>query len=248
MGEALAYELSRKGAKLILSARREEKLKAVRDACERPRDHEILVMDLADIDTIPGIAKKGLASYGKVDILINNGGVSQRSEALETSVDVDRQLMWTNYLGPVALTKALLPSMIERKYGHIVVMSSLTGKFGTPLRSSYAASKHALHGFFDSLRAETWRDGIFVTLVCPGFIKTDISLNALMGDGSRQGKMDQGQANGMSPEKCADKILWAVEKRKNEAVIGGMETLGVLIKRLFPTYFSRMIRDAPVTG
>lgn len=248
IGAALAHALSKQGAKLILSARTTEKLEAVRKSCTAPNLHEILPLDLGNIDELAGIARKATAYYGRIDILINNGGVSQRSLALDTSLEVDHSLMRINYLGPVALTKAVLPGMIERKQGHIVVISSLTGKFGTPLRSGYAASKHALHGFFDALRAEIWKKRVFVTLVCPGYIRTSISINAMTGNGSPQGTMDKGQENGMLPEVCAAKILKAVEDGKEEVLIGGMEKMGVYLKRFLPKAFSRMIRDASVTG
>ena len=248
IGAALAQELSKQGATVILSARNIKKLEEVRQTLTDPPRHEVLPMDLRDIDKMKDIVEEAVGYYGRVDFLINNGGVSQRSYAIDTSVDVDRMLMETNYLGPVALTKALLPSMMSLKKGHIVVVSSLTGKFGTPLRSGYAASKHALHGFFDALRAETWKQGIAVTLICPGYIKTDISLNAMTGDGSPQGTMDKGQANGMKPDVLARKILRAVENGKNEVYLGGFERFGVYLKRFFPDMFSRMIRGASVTG
>lgn len=248
IGAALARELSQQGSTLILSARNHKKLEEVRQTLEDPARHEVLPLDLTDIDSLEGIVKEAVGYYGRVDFLINNGGVSQRSLAIETGIEVDRQLMETNYLGPVALTKALLPSMLALKKGHIVVISSLTGKFGTPLRSGYAASKHALHGFFDALRAETWKQGIAVTLICPGYIKTDISLNAMTGDGSPQGTMDKGQQNGMLPEVLAKKILRAVEAGKNEVYLGGFERIGVYLKRFLPDMFSRMIRNTSVTG
>ncbi len=246
IGEALAYALSKKDALLILSSRKVQKLEQVRQNCEHPERHEILPLDLKEVDGLKEKAGQALSFRGRVDILINNGGVSQRARADETSIDVDRDLMDINYFAPVALTKAVLPSMQARKQGHIVVVSSLTGKFGVPYRSGYAASKHALHGFFDTLRAEIWRDKIFVTIVCPGYIKTDISVNALTGDGTAQGTMDKGQANGLSAESCARRIVRAMEDGKDEALIGGAETLGVYIKRFFPGYFNRMVRTQDV--
>lgn len=249
IGEALALALSREGATLILSARSADKLERVRERCEGSNRHEVLPLDLSDTASLGKKAVEASGFYGRIDVLINNGGVSQRSLALDTAIDVDRRLMETNYLGPVTLAKAVLPAMIERKEnGHIVVISSLTGKFGTPLRSGYAASKHALHGFFDALRAELWKEKIFVTVICPGYIRTQISINAMTGDGSAQGTMDKGQENGMTAEACAAKILRAVEAGKDEVLIGGMEKLGVYLKRFFPRYFSRMIRKMSVTG
>jgi short-subunit dehydrogenase len=159
----------------------------------------------------------------------------------DTDPSVYRTLMEINYFAPVALTKAILPSMLEKKSGHFVVISSLVGKFGTPLRSGYAASKHALHGFFDSLRAEEGRKGINVTLVCPGFIRTDISLHALVGDGGKHGKMDKGQAQGMPVDRCAAEILKGVAARKQEIYVGGRDKYVVYVKRFFPRLFSRMV-------
>ena len=242
IGEALALDLSRRGAILILSARRQEALEDVRRRCENPERHEVLPFDLSDVAAVEAAADIGIGYYGRIDFLINNGGVSQRALVEDTSMEVYRHLMETNYLGPVALTKAVLPGMRARKWGHIIAVSSLTGKFSTPLRSGYAASKHALHGFFDALRAEHWRYGIRVTVVCPGYIRTNISINAMTGDGTPQGTMDKGQARGMSPETCADKILWAAERNKNEVYIGGFETAYVYVKRFLPDTFNRMIR------
>ena len=145
---------------------------------------------LADTASLEKASQRALQECGPIDILINNGGISQRSVVVETRLEVDRRIMEVNFFGAVTLTKLVLPSMLSRKSGHIVVNSSVIGKFGTPFRSAYAASKHALHGFFESLRAELWGEGIRVTMICPGFVRTNISVNALKGDGSTLGSMD----------------------------------------------------------
>ncbi|MCB9637366.1 MAG: SDR family oxidoreductase [Myxococcales bacterium] len=248
IGEALAYAYAATGARLILSARRGEVLEDVKKRCSRAdEDIAILALDLEKSAEMPEKVKQALQFFGYVDILINNGGISQRALIQDTDLSVDRRIMEINYFGTVALTKALLPSMIARRTGQIAMVTSLTGKFGTPLRSSYAASKHALHGFCDALRAEMWKDGISVTVICPGYIKTSVSINALTGDGSSQGTMDQAQANGMSAEVCAQKIVHALQKKKEEVYIGGREVMGVYLKRFFPTLFSRILRKAKVT-
>lgn len=247
IGEALAYAYSRRGARLILSSRNEAKLREVQNRCANPRDHLVVPLDLRDAPLMEGTCREVLRQTGRVDILVNNGGVSQRSLVAQTPLEVDRRIMETNFFGTVSLTKALLPSMIERRSGHIVVISSLVGKFGTPLRSSYSASKHALHGFFDSLRAEVWEKGIRVTIVCPGFIRTNISVNALTKDGSPQGTMDEAQASGMSSDACAEKIIRGVIREKSEVYVGGKELMGVFIKRFAPGLFNRIIRKARVT-
>lgn len=247
IGEALAYAFSAQGARLVLSARRQAQLEAVRSRCTNPDRHLVVPLDLAQSATIPGIVENVLEQTARIDILVNNGGVSQRSLAKETPIDVDRRIMEINYFGTIALTKALLPSMLARKAGRIVVISSVVGKFGSPVRSTYSASKHALHGFFDSLRAEVHDDGLQVTIVCPGFVTTDISVNALTKDGSAQGTMDTAQANGMSADECAARILRAVASGKDEVYIGGREIIGVHINRFAPGLFNRIIRRTSVT-
>ncbi|HOO38648.1 MAG TPA: SDR family oxidoreductase [Deltaproteobacteria bacterium] len=247
IGEALAHTYSTEGAQLILSARNEARLNEVRNLCTNPEKHLVLPLDLADGNALPDKCSEVLKRFGRVDILINNSGVSQRSLVAQTGLEVDRRIMETNFFGTITLTKAVLPSMLERKAGHIVVISSVAGKLGTPLRSSYSASKHALHGFFDSLRAETWKQGIHVTIVCPGFIRTNISINALTADGTPQGTMDEAQACGMSPKDCAEKIVRAVEKNRAEVYIGGKEILGIYLKRFVPGLFDLIIKRAKVT-
>ncbi|MGD2114135.1 MAG: SDR family oxidoreductase [Acidobacteriota bacterium] len=255
IGEALVHALDRRGARVVLSARREERLRAVRDACEHPDRHLVVPLDLGDPGSLEAAAHRVLERLGRVDLLIHNGGVSQRSLAEETDPAVDRRLLDINFLGPVTLTKAVLPSMLERGEGdehggdggRIVVISSLVGTFGTPLRSAYSASKHALHGFFESLAAEVADRGVRVTMICPGFIRTDVSVNALTGDGSPQGTMDRAQARGMAPEECARRILRAVERGQAEVLVGGKERFAVHLKRWFPGVFRWLIRRVKVT-
>ena len=247
IGEALSLALNQRGERVIISARRADELARVRQGCAFPDRVRVLPLDLSDTDALAQKVEEAVAAFGSVDVLINNGGISQRSRVSDTALDVDRRLMEVNFFGTVALTKALLPHFVARQAGHVVVISSLVGKFGTPLRSAYAASKHALHGFFDSLRAEHHRDNIRVTMVCPGFIRTQVSVNALTGDGTRQNKMDQAQEKGMSPEKCARKTIRAIDRRREEVYIGGREVAAVYVKRLFPSVFSRLLRRAKVT-
>lgn len=247
IGEALAHRFARRGARLILSARREERLEAVRRACENPDRHTVLPLDLARVDSLGDAAREALDRCGRVDVMVHNGGISQRSLAEETMLDVDRRILEVDYLAPVALTKALLPSMLERGSGRFVVVTSLVGKIGTPLRSGYSGAKHALHGFFDSLRAEVHDRGVRVTLVCPGFIRTEISIHALTADGAPQGSLDRAQERGMSPEVCAEKIVRAVDRGRDEVLIGGKEIWAVRLDRFFPALFRRMIRRVRVT-
>jgi short-subunit dehydrogenase len=167
IGEALTYALAKRNTKLIISARRKEELSRVRENCpqEAQGNVRILPLDLSRADTLQSIVEDAVELFGHVDILVNNGGLGQRSLIHETSLEVDRRLMEVNYFGTIALTKYLLRHFIHRQHGHVATVTSLTGKFGTPYRSSYAASKHALHGFFDALRAEHCKVNIFVTMI-----------------------------------------------------------------------------------
>ncbi|MBR08693.1 MAG: short chain dehydrogenase [Rickettsiales bacterium] len=248
IGEALVYELSKLDAKLIISARRREELERVKNNSQSPENINILPLDLADSFAIKQKAKEAESIHGHVDILVNCGGISQRDKVINTDLDVDRKIMEVNYFGTIALSKALLPKMIERKSGHQVIITSAVGIISTPFRSAYAASKHALHGFYDALRAEHHADGLKVSIILPGFVRTQISVNALMGDGSKQNKMDNAQDGGLSPEECAVKIIKAIEKNKEEVYIGGFkEVAGIYVKRLFPSLFSKIVRKTAVT-
>jgi short-subunit dehydrogenase len=248
IGEALAYELSAQGARLILSARRKEELERVKGNCPsgRQADIRILPLDLSNADTLQLSTEAAIQIFGHIDVLVNNGGITQRSLVAEAALSVDRRLMEVNYFGPIALTKFLLPHFIHRKQGHFVNISSLAGKVGTPYRSGYAASKHALHGFFDAVRAEHYRDNISVTMVCPGFIHTQLTLSALTADGTPLNKMDAAQYKGKPAAWCAKKIVKAIEKEKQEVYIGGREILIVYLKRFFPALFSKVIRNVAV--
>ncbi len=241
IGEALVYELSKEGAKVVISARRKEVLDEVKNNCANPNNVLIIPLDLAEMDEFNIKVQEVLSRFGSIDLLFNNGGISQRSMALDTSLEVDRKIMEIDYFGTIALTKNVAPHMVKQKSGHIIVTTSLVGKFGSPWRSSYAAAKHALHGFFDSLRTELHPDNVKVTLICPGFIKTDVSVNALGSDGKPTGEMDNAQANGMSASDCAQHIIKAVKKEKLETVIGGTERFGVLLKRFMPNLFAKVI-------
>ena len=248
IGAALALEYSKLGARLILSSRNSNALEKVKLSCEQPDKIKILTMDLANISDFKTLVEEAISFFGSIDILINNAGISQRAFAEETSLEVDHKIFDVNFFGTIALTKALIPHFKYNKRGHFVVISSVVGKIGTPLRSSYSASKHALHGFFDSLRAELYEDHIKVSLICPGFVNTDVSINALTGHGEKQGTKDTATANGLAPETFAKKAIRSVSKEKQEVTIGGfLEVLAVYAKRFFPLLLSRMVRKVKVT-
>ncbi len=247
IGEALTYEFAKQGANLIISARRIDELARVQEHCPDPSKVQVLALDLAAQDTFATKTAEALALFGQVDVMVHNAGISQRSLAKDTSVDVDRRLMEINYLGTVALTKTLLPHFLARKSGQFVVVTSLVGIIGSPLRSGYAASKHALHGFFDSLRAELSSDNIGVTIICPGYIATDVSVNALTGDGSKQNSMDAKTAAGLQPEEAAKQMVRDISNGKLEVYIGKGETWAIYLKRFFPGIFAKVLAKAKVT-
>ncbi|MBV34583.1 MAG: short chain dehydrogenase [Rickettsiales bacterium] len=247
IGEALAYELAGLGANLVLSARRAEELERVKRACRNSEKHSIIALDLADSSGFDALVEKVWQDHSGIDLLINNAGLSQRALVMETSLEVHRRIMEVNYFGTVALTQAILPHLLMQKSGGVITVSSLVGKFTTPLRSAYSASKHAITAYMDSLRAELHDSGLQFTTIYPGFIRTNLTYKALLGDGAEQNSMDRAQEEGMSPEECAKKIIKAYQKGKAEAYIGGKETKAVLMKRFFPSIFAKVVRKAKVT-
>ncbi|HXU28268.1 MAG TPA: SDR family oxidoreductase [Bacteroidia bacterium] len=243
IGEALVFELAKQGAKIVLSARNESTLHGVAQKANlNPENYLIIPFDLADTSKANDFVQQITQKFGRIDILINNGGMSQRGEAVATTVATERNLFEINYFAQVALTKAVLPVMIKQQSGQITVVSSIAGKFGFYLRSSYSAAKHALHGYFESLRLEVEKNNIQVLLVCPGKIKTNISNNAVLADGSKHAKMDESHIDAMTAEECAKKILSAIEKNKQEILVGGKEIFTVYIKRFFPKMLYKILK------
>ncbi|CAH1104410.1 unnamed protein product [Psylliodes chrysocephalus] len=252
LGEALAHEFYKQGCQVVLCARRRQELDRVRTdllhthSTIQTHPPIILPLDLSNIDSLAENVKKIIAVTGKIDILINNGGVSHRGSVLSTQTNVDMKIMMVNYFGTTALTKATLPDMVKRKEGHIVFISSVQGLVALPERSAYSASKHALQAFSDSLRAEVSAYNVFVTVVSPGYIKTNLSLNALTGSGASYGQMDQTTTNGYSPEYVAKKIVKAVAEKKKEIVISTLlPKLAIFLRKYLPfLYFFVMVKRA----
>ena len=234
IGKSLAIALSKENCKLILSARRPSELQKVKNLCDQPNHVYVLPFDLADSNTMSVIVETAITAFGKVDILVNNGGISQRSPIIETSFEVDKKLMEIDYFGTVALSKALLPHFIVNESGHYVVVSSLMGKFSSSHRSAYCGAKHALHGFFDAMRLEHDKDNVKVTMICPGFVNTNVARNALTADGSKQGYQDEMTENGLDVDIFVKRMIKAIRKEKFEAYIGKFEKFGVYVKRLSP--------------
>ncbi|MBC8343988.1 MAG: SDR family oxidoreductase [Bacteroidetes bacterium] len=242
IGEGIAYSLANEKANLIISAPDMENLEQVRDKCmNKGARCQAVFLDLGDKESINKAFDLLRNEYTKIDVLINNGGISQRTLALETNDQLIRKIMEVNYFGTIDLTLKVLDLMVKNGGGQLAVTSSISGKFGFPLRSIYASSKHALHGFFETIRLEHLKDHIDVTIVCPGRVRTNISLNALTKDGSSYGKMDPGQAAGVSVEYCAAKYLKAIRRKKKEVLIGGKELIPVYLKRFIPSLFYILI-------
>lgn len=252
LGEALAHAFYKAGCKVILVARREKELARVKNDLLSlhptiPTYPPVTVpIDLSELNDIPGQVARILAVHNKVDILINNAGISYRGDIISTKVDVDIKVMLINYFGQIALTKALLPSMVECKSGHIVAVSSVQGRLAIPYRSAYAASKHALQAFCDTLRAEVACHDIKVTVVSPGYIRTNLSVNAITGTGQQYGVLDETTASGYPPEKVAEQILHVVAEEKPESIICPItHRLAIILRTLCPPlYFLIMKRRA----
>lgn len=248
IGEALTYEFARQKARLIISSNEIKELERVKRNCEDiGAACFIQFLDMMEIEKMKTVTNELVQKFGSIDVLVNNAGISQRSLVEETSLEIDRKIMEIDYFGTIALTKAVLPYMIKNRLGYIAATSSISGKFGFPLRSAYAAAKHALHGFFETLRAEVHDYNIKVLIAFPGRIKTNISVHALTKEGKAHGKMDQGQDTGISAEKCARKYVRAIRKDKKEILIGSTELLMVYIHKFFPGLFYKLARKIKPT-
>lgn len=247
IGEELARQLDRAGAQLILSARNVEKLNELKESLQHKEQHLVVQVDLADTSKVGLLAQQIVSHYGRIDVLINNGGISQRATAFDTTMDVNRQIMEVNFFGNIAMTKAVLPIFRQQQSGQILVISSIAGKFGFHLRSAYSASKHALFGYYESLVMEESDYNLKVTVACPGKINTPISTNAVTAEGKAHGQMDHNQATGMPVEVCVDQLLNALVKNKHEVLIGNKELLAVKLKRFLPRLFWKIIPKQSAT-
>lgn len=241
IGEALAYEMAQAGARLVLSARNESELNRVKAACTNPNLHVVLPLDLEAYDHFAELVDTTWLQHGPIDILINNAGISQRYLVADSDFSLDKRIMNTNFLGTVALTRPVLQKMRQRNSGQIAVVSSMLGLYGIQTRSAYSASKHALRGYFESLRNELFKSNITITMIYPGYINTLISNNALMADGSTFGHKDNAHQHGITPQKCAQKIIYALAKHKAQVIISGpKERFGAFMSRFFPSIFRRI--------
>ncbi|XP_041856131.1 dehydrogenase/reductase SDR family member 7B [Melanotaenia boesemani] len=250
LGKECARVFHAAGARLVLCGRDAARLQQVAqeltasstDTQRQTFTPSIVVFDLAKADTVDRAAEDILKCYGQVDVLINNAGISYRGDILDTHISVQRDVMEINYFGPIALTQALLPSMVHRRSGHIVFISSVQGKISIPYRSAYAASKHAAQAYFDCLRAEIECHGIPVTVISPGYIRTNLSLNAVTGDGSKYGVLDKTTAMGMDPRDVAHAVLKAVRHSSKDVVLAGpLPTVAIYLRTLWPSVFFKLM-------
>lgn len=251
LGKECAKVFHAAGARLVLCGRDASRLlqvvqeltaKSLQNPTQLTHVPHTVVFDLADTTAVDRAAEEILACYGHVDVLINNAGISYRGNIVDTQLSVQREVMETNYFGPVALTQALLPSMIRRHSGHIVVVSSVQGKISIPYRSAYAASKHATQAYFDCLRAETEQFGVAVTVVSPGYIRTNLSVNAVTADGSKHGVLDQSTATGRHPKHVAQSLFNAVAVKSKDVIVAGLvPTLAVYLRTLWPALFFKIM-------
>lgn len=242
IGKALSLEFAKNKCQLILSGRNLAALKEMENECTQLGSTvQLAPFDLGKIEQVNDAAKEIIHSNKRIDSLINVGGISQRSLVAETALAIDRKIFEVNFFGTIALTKAILPLMIKQGGGQIVATTSIVGKFGFPYRSAYSASKHALHGFYESLRAENIKHNITVSLIIPGRINTNISLNAVSADGNKHGVMDDGQAFGMDVDKSARRIIRKLKAEKKEILVGGKELLMVHIRRFLPFLYYKMV-------
>lgn len=246
IGKELSIQLAELGAKLVLSSRKEEILQALKEGLPSSKEHLVLPLDLTKSCDFESALNQVITQYGCVDYLIQNGGISQRGTAADSTETVVRKIMEVNFFGNVLLTRVVLPELRKSK-GQILVMSSIAGKFGFFLRSSYSASKHALHGYYESLALEEEENGIAVTIACPGKINTPISSNAVGSDGQKHGQMDHNQVKGMPVEECVSQLLNALSNKKREVLIGNREIKAVTLKRFLPALFWRVIKKQSAT-
>ncbi len=247
LGEALSIAFAQKGATIVLSGRNEEKLEQVKKQCKKPKKHFVIPFDISDVEQAKEAYEIAIEKAGKIDWLINNAGVSQRSLIMGTSEAVERQIMEVDYFAQTRLTRLVLPEMIAQGGGKIVMVSSIAGLVGTQYRGAYSAAKAAIHLWANSLRAELYDNGIEVATIFPGFIKTNVSINALTGDGSVQGTMDEATSNGLTATAFAKQVVKALSKDKEYIIVGGrQEKLATRVNRLSPPKLYKLIRQSQV--
>lgn len=247
LGEALAMLFAKQGAHVVLSARRKDELERVLNQMVNTERHLVVPLDVTHSKAIAAAHRQIIEQKGRVDWLINNAGVSQRALICDTTEQTDRRIMELDYFAPVALTRQVLPAMLKQGSGHVVFVSSVAGLLGTQYRASYSAAKGAIHLWANSLRAEVASKGIEVAVIFPGFVKTNVSIAALTGNGEALGTMDDAQANGLTSIEFAEQAVEALMAGQEYIVIGGLkEKVGVWLSRVSPALMYKLIRKSKV--
>lgn len=245
IGASLAIQLNTLGAKVIASARRAEKLIELKNNCPNPQNLMTLPLDITNPISIEN-AIATVKQLERLDVVIHNAGIAQKGLVIENEMEVDRKIMETNYFGTVAFTKSIMPIYMKQGYGCFAIVSSFAGVMGIPGRSAYSASKHALHGFFESLKAENISCKLNVSFILPGFINTEITAKGLCGNGSPYGTVETSHRLGMSANQCAKGIIKGLMKSKKRIVVGKIEVFLLTINRISPRLSQYIIKSHPM--
>lgn len=245
IGASLAIQLNTLGAKVIASARRTEKLMELKNNCSNPQNLMPLPLDITDSISIKNAVAK-VKQLDRLDLVIHNAGIAQKGLVIENDIEIDRKIMETNYFGTVAFTKSIMPMYLKQGYGRFAIVSSFAGVMGIPGRSAYAASKHALHGFFESLKAENISCKLNISFIIPGFINTEITAKGLCGDGKPYGKVETSHQLGMSANQCAYEMIKGLMKAKKRIAIGKIEVFLLTIHRISPRLGQYIIKSHPM--
>ncbi len=241
IGRALSQLYVDRGAKVVMAARNEEKLNTLAEELTvKGGDVYPVKTDVSKEVDCKNLIDKTLEKYGRVDILINNAGISMRAMFKDTDLEVIRQLMNVNYWGTVQCTKYALPHILKQK-GSIVGVISIVGHVGLPARTGYASSKFAIRGFLDTLRIEHLKDGLHVLVAAPGFTESNIRKTALTGDGNQQGDTPRNESGMMTSEEVAQRIAKAIDKRKRSLILTFTEgKLTVFLGKFFPKLLDKL--------
>lgn len=244
IGEACALEFAKRGAKVVIAARNTDKLKGVAAKIEQLGKEVLTVQcDVAIQTDCEKLIKETIAKFGKVDVLVNNAGISMRAIFNEVDIDVLKRVMDINFYGAVYCTKFALPHILKNK-GSVVGVSSIAGYVGLPARTGYSASKFAMQGFLDALRTENLKKGLHVMVACPGFTASNIRNTALSADGSAQGETPRDESKMMTSEEVALAIVNGVAKRKRKLILTGEGKMVVFLSKFFPTFLEKQVYKA----
>jgi short-subunit dehydrogenase len=241
IGRALAFAFGREGANIVICARNAESLQQVSSELEQAGITTLaLVADVSQENDVKALIEQTIARFSRLDILINNAGISMRSMLIDTDPSVIQKVMDINFMGTVYATRYALPYIIQTK-GSIVGISSIAGYRGLPVRAGYSASKFAMNGFLEAVRTELLHSGVHVLTACPGFTASNIRFSALDAHGNAKGETMRDESNMMSAEECATHILRAVKSRKRELILTTQGKLTVFINKLFPGLADKLV-------